>query len=343
MLEHGGRIAAAAQRYGIPLDSWLDLSTGINPRPWPVPRIPAAAWARLPEDEDGLENAARAYYGAPQVLPLAGSQAAIQALPGLISPCRVGVAAPGYAEHAHAWRQAGHAVRALPANAPDEAADDLDIVVLVQPNNPSGDNLDPRRLLNLHARLAARGGWLVVDEAFADATPQRSLAGFSDRPGLIVLRSLGKFFGLAGARVGFALAQPALLDRLRERLGPWTVAGASRFVATQALRDEAWQIAARARLTKDAAQLAALLARHGLTPAGGTALFQWVHIPAAADLHDFLARRGILTRRFASPSSLRFGLPGKHAEWRRLETALEQRHSNPQPDHPPLQKGAGGI
>ena len=95
MLEHGGRIAAAAQRYGIPLDSWLDLSTGINPRPWPVPRIPAAAWARLPEDEDGLENAARAYYGAPQVLPLAGSQAAIQALPGLISPCRVGVAAPG--------------------------------------------------------------------------------------------------------------------------------------------------------------------------------------------------------------------------------------------------------
>jgi len=322
MLEHGGRLGAAARHYGIPLDAWLDLSAAINPRPWRVPRIPAAAWARLPEETDGLEDAARAYYGAPQVLALAGSQAAIQALPGLLPRRRVGVVAPGYAEHAHAWRQAGHQVQALPAAAPDQATDNLDVVVVAQPNNPSGDSLAPRRLLDLHARLAARGGWLVVDEAFVDATPERSIAPFSERPGLIVLRSLGKFFGLAGARVGFALAQADLLERLRERLGPWTVAGASRYVATQALRDNVWQAATRVRLFKDAARLAALLARHGLPPSGGTALFQWVVTPAAAELHDFLARRGILTRRFADPASLRFGLPGRKEQWQRLEDAL---------------------
>jgi len=342
MLEHGGRIVAAARQYAIPVEAWLDLSAAINPRPWRVPRIPAAAWARLPEEADGLEEAARAYYGAPQVLPLAGSQAAIQALPGLIPPCRVGVVAPGYYEHAHAWRQAGHQVQALPAATPDQAADDLDVVVVIQPNNPSGDSLAPRRLLDLHARLAARGGWLVVDEAFVDATPERSLAGYSDRPGLIVLRSLGKFFGLAGARVGFALAQPELLERLRERLGPWTVAGASRYVAAQALRDNVWQAATRARLLKDAVRLAALLARHGLPPSGGTALFQWVVTPAAAELHEFLARRGILTRYFDTPSSLRFGLPGAPSQWQRLETALRLLHSESQPAHPPLTKGGRG-
>ncbi|MFA7242711.1 MAG: threonine-phosphate decarboxylase CobD [Sulfuricellaceae bacterium] len=322
MLEHGGRIGAAARRYGIPADAWLDLSTGINPRPWRVPRIPAAAWARLPEEDDDLEDAARAYYGAPQALPLAGSQAAIQALPSLFPRCRVGVIAPGYLEHAHAWSQAGHEVQTLSAVAPIEAVDNLEVVVLIQPNNPTGDSLSPDRLLDLHARLAARGGCLVVDEAFMDATPERSLAPFSDRPGLVVLRSLGKFFGLAGARVGFALAQADVLERLHERLGPWTVTGASRFVAAQALRDVAWQTATRARLVKDAARLADLLARHGLPPTGGTALFQWVITPTAADLDDFLARRGILARRFDTPSSLRFGLPGKRTEWQRLDVAL---------------------
>ncbi len=322
MLEHGGRIAAAAQRYGIPADAWLDLSTGINPRPWRVPRIPAAAWARLPEENDGLEDAARAYYGAPRVLPLAGSQAAIQALPGLFPSCRVGIAAPSYFEHAHAWRQAGHALQALPAAAPDEGVDGCDGVVVVQPNNPTGDLFDPSRLLDLHARLAARGGWLVVDEAFVDATPEFSLARFSDRPGLIVLRSLGKFFGLAGARVGFALAHAGLLERLREQLGPWTMTGASRFAATLALRDMAWHSVTCARLLKDTARLAALLARHKLPPASGTPLFQWITTPAAAELHVFLARRGILTRYFDTPSSLRFGLPGQRVEWQRLDAAL---------------------
>jgi L-threonine-O-3-phosphate decarboxylase len=323
LLEHGGALRAAAIRHGIALERWLDLSTGMNPNGWPVPPLPAAAWSRLPEDGDGLAEAARLYYSARALLPVAGSQAAIQALPHLRAPCRVAVIHPGYAEHAHAWRRAGHAVTAVTAEELHDAVPSSDVLVLVHPNNPTGARFSPQQLLDWHAQLAARGGWLIVDEAFMDATPERSLAPYCDRQGLIVLRSLGKFFGLGGARVGFVLAETALLEKLHALLGPWTVAAPSRWVAAQALRDRAWQARTRRRLETDGERLAALLRRHGLAPRGGCALFQWVCTSQAAAIHERLARQGILTRRFDDPPSLRFGLPGNEAGWARLDAALQ--------------------
>jgi len=319
MLEHGGKLLAAAARYGIEPANWLDMSTGINPAGWPVPSIPPAVWQRLPEQEDGLVDAAAAYYGCSSVLPVAGSQAAIQALPRLRAACRVGVPHPAYAEHAHAWRTAGHVVVAWDAAM---GVDALDVLVLVHPNNPGGQTYSRVELLDWHAELAAHGGWLLVDEAFIDATPDVSLAGLCPRPGLIVLRSLGKFFGLAGARVGFVLAESALLDALDDRLGPWAVSAPSRWVARAALADTAWQQAARPSLLAAGARLADLLRAHGLAPAGGTALFQWVRTAEAADWHERLARQGILTRLFADPPSLRFGLPHHETDWARLAAAL---------------------
>ncbi len=320
-LRHGGELRAAASRSRIPLEDWLDLSTGINPQPWPVPAIPHESWHRLPEENDGLEAAARAYYGTPHLLPVAGSQAAIQALPRLCAPCRVGIPVPAYAEHARAWHTAGHEVVPLDP-ALDDLPDSLDVLVLVNPNNPTGTRHPRARLLDWHARLAARGGWLIVDEAFMDCTQAESLAPRVDRPGLVVLRSLGKFFGLAGARVGFVCAEPALLARLDALLGPWTVPGPSRRVAALALADHAWQSRTRRRLPVDAARLAQLLAGHGLPPAGGSALFQWVRTPRAAVLHERLARQGVLVRLFEAPASLRFGLPGCERDWDRLDAAL---------------------
>ena len=251
MLEHGGRLREASVRYGIALERWLDLSTGINPCGWPVPALPAAAWSRLPEDEDGLDEAAHSYYGARALLPVAGSQAAIQALPHLRAPCRVAVIHPRYAE-AYAWRRAGHTVTPVTAGELDNAVSRSDVLVFIHPNNPTGARFSPQQLLDWHAQLAARGGWLIVDEAFMDATPERSLAPYCDRHGLIVLRSLGKFFGLAGARVGFVLAEPTRLEQLRAQLGPWTVATPARWVAVQALRDRTWQETARQRLEAEA-------------------------------------------------------------------------------------------
>jgi L-threonine-O-3-phosphate decarboxylase len=321
MLEHGGRLNAAAQRHGIDAARWLDLSTGINPRGWPLRAVPVQAWRRLPQDDDALEAAAARYLGCAAVLATAGSQAAIQALPRLRTPSRVDLLAPSYAEHAHAWREAGHRVREWSG---DELRDDTDVLVLVNPNNPTGARREPAQLLHWHRALCARGGWLVVDEAYADACPEGSLAAHAGAPGLIVLRSLGKFFGLAGARVGFVAAEEPLLQALRDRLGPWPIGGAARWLAEHALRDVAWQSAERGRLRQRSARLAAILARNCLSPAGGCALFQWVPTPAAARLEHALARHAVLVRSFAQPSGLRFGLPGTETGWRRLDSALNE-------------------
>lgn len=324
MLEHGGRLHRAVREHGIALGDWLDLSTGISPFGWPVPPIPADAWHRLPDDDDGLANVARAYYGAPHVLPVAGSQAAIQALPLLRTRSHVAVIAPGYAEHAHAWERAGHRVERRDAAALLAAPDDYDVVVLIHPNNPTGQRFEPQRLRELHETLAARGGWLILDEAFMDATPQDSLCADAARPGLVVLRSAGKFFGLAGARAGFVCAASELLEALRERLGPWTLTGPSRHIVGLALADAAWQARARARLQTASEQLSALLRRVGLAPSGGCAFFQWCVHPAAAAIHRALATKGILTRLFDQPPSLRFGLPPDQVASLRLETALRE-------------------
>ncbi|WP_085608841.1 MULTISPECIES: threonine-phosphate decarboxylase CobD [unclassified Pseudomonas] len=323
MLEHGGRLRRAALEYGIAEEDWLDLSTGLAPWPFPVPEIPLRAWARLPENDDGLEQAACDYYGASQVLPVAGSQMAIQLLPRLRRAGKVGVLSPCYAEHAEAWRRSGYIVREVLEQEVDFFLDSLDVLVVVNPNNPTGLNLTPARLLDWHARLAQRGGWLVVDEAFMDNTPQLSLAPHAHQVGLIVLRSFGKFFGLAGVRLGFVLAERKLLRLLAEQVGPWAVSGPTRVLGQACLRDTEGHTRQRIRSDEASERLAALLERHGFKPQGGCALFQWLITEQATALHEFMARRGILLRLFAHNSSLRFGLPADAADEARLEQALQ--------------------
>jgi len=327
MLEHGGRLRGAVARYGIAEADWLDLSSGISPWPWPIPEIPLSAWARLPETDDGLELAACDYYGASHVLPVAGSQAAIQALPRLRQAGKVGVLSPCYAEHAEAWRSSGFLVREVLEHEVDRFIDTLDVLVVVNPNNPTGLSLPPKRLLDWHARLASRGGWLVVDEAFMDNTPSLSLANRSDRVGLIVLRSFGKFFGLAGVRLGFVLGDERFLNVLGKHIGPWTVNGPTRVLGQQCLNDREGQRVQRERTDQASQRLTALLTQYGFAPLGGCALFQWLITPQAAALYEFCARRGILLRLFQNNgphnSSLRFGLPRDDADWQRLETALQ--------------------
>lgn len=326
MLEHGGRLRQAARDYGIPLTDWLDLSTGINPDMYPVPAIDPLGWQRLPEDDDGLDAAAAAYYGSDRLLALAGSQAAIQALPFLFKPMAVACVSPLYEEHPHAWEKAGHKLRRLPSLARALSAA-TPAVLLCNPNNPTAECVSRDALLDAAGQLQRRGGWLIVDEAFGDAEPENTvaaLAGGDAAPNLIVLRSLGKFFGLAGARVGFIFAAADKLDRLRETIGPWSIAHPSRVVARRALEDTAWQAAAREKLAATSRRLAEML-----TPLGTvrrTVLFCTVGVgePSlpVASLAEHFARRGILVRRFDSHGLLRFGLPGDETGWRRLDTAI---------------------
>lgn len=324
MLEHGGQLRLAASHYNIPLADWLDLSTGINPDPWPVPALPNDVWQRLPESGDGLEAAAAAYYGNPNLLPVAGSQAAIQRLPTLMPRAVVACISPLYSEHPQAWQHAGHKLRFLQnALLPRALAAATPYVLLCNPNNPTADRHPQAAVIDAAQQLKKRGGWLIVDEAFIDATPADSvatLAGTAEAPNLIVLRSLGKFFGLAGARVGFILAAPDLLARMHEAMGPWTVSGPARAVARLALQDSAWQESTRTRLQTAGERLHALLAPLGEVKS--TALFATLNTPQANELHEALARRGILTRRFDQQPLLRFGLPGSEAGWQRLSDAL---------------------
>ena len=207
-IAHGGRLDEAIAAHGGLRKQWLDLSTGINPTSWPVPNLPQALWHRLPEESDVAlaRDAARAAYGVPAdagIVVAPGTQALIQHLPGLVAPQPVAIIGPTYEEHRLSWARHGHEALVVDGIASAEAS--ARIVVVVNPDNPTGRLHDPARLAALAKRLAARGGWLVVDEAFADVAPEASVAEAAGRDGLVVLRSLGKFYGLAGARIGFAL------------------------------------------------------------------------------------------------------------------------------------------
>lgn len=325
MLEHGGNLREAAARYGRPIEEWLDLSTGLNPNPYPVPALPAKVWHRLPEEDPALLAAAQAYYGAPHMLAVAGTQEAIQTLPRWRSRSRVVVSAPSYAEHAHCWRQAGHAVREVPflslAQNVDEA--EAEVMVICNPNNPTGASVAPELLLTWADRLASRGGCLIVDEAFGDVTPHLSVARWSDRPGLIVLRSLGKFFGLAGLRLGFVAAEPAVLSRMAEWIGPWSVSTPAQVIGRAALEDHAWQADARAHLQLDGARLLSLLAGAGIH-AAGTHLYRWWPEVQPEAFHVHMAERGIWVRLFPDKGrGIRIGLPPDEAGWQRLQEALD--------------------
>lgn len=321
--EHGGGVDVAAARYGVPRSQWLDLSTGINPTPYPVTAdAPWQSWTHGLPDRSmlaELRRAAAAAYGLDDdslVVPAPGSQSLIQWLPRLYPRAAVAVIGPTYNEHAAAWSQAGHQVRET-----ETFIDDLDralVVVVVNPNNPDGRVFEPQRML-----AAARHRIVIVDEAFADVAPEVSTAPWAGRPDLVILRSVGKFFGLAGLRLGFALAAPDLAAKLRDALGPWAVSGPAAAIGAAALRDEAWIASTRATLAASRARLDALLTSHGLTVAGGTDLFRLLILERAHDLYDHLARAAILTRPFAArPHWLRLGLPGNDAAFARLDAAL---------------------
>lgn len=319
-LEHGGNLPAASRRFDIPLDQWMDLSTGISPWSWPVPVLPQHVWQTLPYADEQLETAAAGYYGCDRaaILAVPGSQYALQYTPALLRTGTVAMPLRGYAEHRAAWLRAGyHIVEYADGNALRHLVETgaVDHALVINPNNPTGEVVAAQHLQRLHERLRERDGWLVVDEAFADVTPGISLAPRCPAHGLIVYRSAGKFFGLAGLRLGFMLAPPGLLEQLHAAMPPWLLSHPARWIGAAALSDQAWQVQQRARLTRVAEQwLRDLRAAVPALAFTGTSLFV-SGVGAAAyceALYASLARRAVLLRLFESIAEqriLRFGLP----------------------------------
>ena len=327
-MDHGGSLGRARALFPNAPLPFVDLSTGINPHSYPLFDLPATSLWRLPEAGRARElmEFAASTYGAPSpanVVAAPGTQILLPRVASLVRPRKALVLGPTYAEHARAAAIAGHQVSEVSDFA---ALAQADLAVIVNPNNPDGRVIGRDRLLALAAGLRARGGLLVVDEAFMDVGPrQHSLAGDADQGGLVVLRSFGKFFGLAGLRLGFALSDSATVERLEMQFGPWAVAGPALEYGIRALADIGWQDAMRASLAEGAARLDALFGRFGVPVAGGTTLFRYISLPDAACLFSALGERGILLRHFNDrPFVLRAGLPGSEVEWQRLESALAE-------------------
>jgi len=326
---HGGRVDLAASAYPDAPKPWIDLSTGINPTAYPIPTLAAAAFARLPltTELDELCAAAAEAYGLPGgavVLPAPGSEIAIRLAPLVLTPpqpsiAQVGILGPTYGSHAAAWRAAGAQVHELGA-LPDPQAQ-FDVVVLVNPNNPDGRLIAPEPLADFAERWTASGKRLVIDEAFGDLRPELSVLGSAALPrGVVVLRSLGKFFGLAGLRLGFVVVNAGDAPRWRDLLGDWAASGPACTIATAALRDQTWIAATRSRLAADRGRLDATLAAAQLKTRGGTDLFGLYESVDDSDLVDRFARAGILIRGFDhSPRLYRFGLPADEPAWQRLQ------------------------
>jgi cobalamin biosynthetic protein CobC len=322
-IQHGGGLAAAAAVHGGRIEDWLDLSTGINPCPPALPEIPMRAWHRLPDQEREMaaRRAAQRFYssGSRLPLPVPGTQSVIQMLPRLVpNAARVAVLSPTYGEYARAFSLAGLAVDAVSDLSQVSTAHGL--VVVVNPNNPDGRLYERAQLQALAADLAPRGGLLVVDEAFGDMQPEQSLAG-ADHANLIVFRSFGKFFGLAGIRLGFLIASDAHAAQFQEWLGPWAVSGPALVLAEQLMSQDTGPIRDQIRRRADA--LSTVFAQADVTVRGGTDLFQLVEDARAGDLHAHLCRHHILTRKFDyRPDWLRFGLAPDAAGDARLLEAL---------------------
>ncbi|MCK1534832.1 MULTISPECIES: threonine-phosphate decarboxylase CobD [unclassified Bradyrhizobium] len=318
MREHGGNLDQAQQRFGGRAEDWIDLSTGINRLPYPVGEVSSRAWSALPSraEIEALHQAARhAYRTSAAVVALGGAQAAIQLLPQLAPPGRARILAPTYNEYAGVLSAAGWEVQEV---GDFDALVGADLAIVVNPNNPDGRCHPPRDLLTLLPRV----GRLVVDESFADVAPQLSLAS-GDRPGLLILRSFGKFYGLAGLRLGFALGNSSDIARVAAISGPWPVSGAAIAIGCRALRDDAWAEATSARLARDCVRLDGMVQSQGWTLVGGTQLFRLYETPDAPAAQEKLARRHIWSRVFArEPTWLRLGLPGSESEWTRLAETL---------------------
>ena len=307
--DHGGGLDAAVARYGGTRADWIDLSTGINPQPYPVGGFQPADWTDLPDRAavGALEFAARKFWNVPEdagILAAPGASSLIARMPLLAPRGRVQITMPTYNEHAAAFQTQGWQV---------VATGPADARVLVHPNNPDG---------RVWQESDAAAPLTIIDESFCDVMPDRSLIRLANRGNVIVLKSFGKFWGLAGLRLGFAIAAPGLIQRLSDALGPWPVSGPGLRIGAEALGDADWTQATRTRLADDRARLDQMMQAAGAELAGGTDLFRLYSVKDAAEWQDRLARHHIWTRIFPySRTFLRLGLPPEQG-WSRLEQAL---------------------
>jgi len=314
-LNHGGQLQQMATEYQIPSEQWLDLSTGISPLVYPIPQIPSDVWQQLPQPCPKLIAAANRYYGSPAIMATSGSQSIISKLPTLChqhlgSKLTIWLPRVGYKEHEKAWREHDYQICLYDQLPQPVQLTARCVVIVINPNNPSGTLYSRATLTQLLCKIEQLGGWLVIDEAFMDViSPSQSMIDKTSNRHLLVLRSVGKFFGLAGIRLGFVSAAPVWLDAIAAQSSPWEVNGPAQFIATEALLNQSWQQGQLSDLQDLAKRLELLLQQHFTSSISGTALFKTVKLTRAPEIFDQLCQQGIYVRLCDEKNALRFGIP----------------------------------
>lgn len=313
---HGGDVLRASRDYNIPREQWLDLSTGINPEPYPVNNVANNSFFELPYITPEFNDAVARYYTHDTFLAVAGTQVAIQALPQILANDAVLLPDVGYQEHALHWQKCGAKAMFYAAMPEGDLVASIhkhiehnsaQHIVIINPNNPTTACVSKQHILTWAKQLDT-GYYIIVDEAFVDAEPEKSVLTVDTLPeNMIVLRSFGKFFGLAGVRLGFVFAHKKLLNVVKDHIGLWQVNGPAQDIAIQAFNNLAWQENARKKI-REANQctqriflpLISLHINHQyiVTSAYHNPLFSSYVMPVAYayKINQFLAQHAILTR-----------------------------------------------
>jgi cobalamin biosynthetic protein CobC len=341
-LIHGGQLNKMAELYQIAIEKWLDLSTGISPTSYPIPEIPQTIWQQLPQSSEALLNAARNYYGCEHIFATSGSQAIIARLPHLfklniqenITKIDVWLPNIGYKEHEKSWLNAGFNIKQYQQLPSQKELTQHAIVVVINPNNPTGELYNQQTLQSLLITLESMSGWLIIDEAFMDViSPSQSIIHLTDNKHLFVLRSVGKFFGLAGIRIGFLSAHPDWLELLNQLSSPWEVNGPAQFITEQALTNNSWQLTQKNELKTLARNLENLLIKTFVKPLNnkinpdihitGCDLFKILIHPQATELYQKFCCQGLYVRLCDEEHALRFGIPNQK-QYKKLEKLFTQ-------------------
>lgn len=324
---HGGRLDLAIATHGGTREDWLDLSTGINPTAYPILEMPEHIWQCLPDQtaHDKLISAANSYYKAQAdygVVAANGTQAIIQLLPQFLKQKSVAIVSPTYEEHFHCWENAQRKV--IKVATLEKAVESAEIVVVVNPNNPTAVTHQPGQLLRAAKKLEQTDGFLIVDEAFCDVMPELSVVP-KQSENMIVLRSFGKFFGLAGLRLGFAICHQDMSERLKSKLGPWSVSGPALEIGAAAFSDVGWIASSRSTIKQHSEAQAEVVAACGLELIGNAGLFMEFEHANATGIHEALLKAHILTRAFPQrPTRLRFGMCGNMDALERFAWVLKK-------------------
>lgn len=322
-IQHGGNLLQAIEEFGGNQEDWLDLSTGISPYTIDLPEFHQDVWRRLPDPKyvKLLEGKAKEFYQTKSnCLAVPGSQFAIQHLSKVVDG-EIGILEPTYGEYAASFVRNGKSYTSL-ENISDIG--NASSVILANPNNPDGRIYTSQELLKLAVQLSERNGYLVVDEAFMAIDDPNSLLNEVDATtNVVILRSIGKFFGLAGIRLGFVFSSEKFRAKLAAYLGPWAVTGPALAIADHIFANRFIANELKQKISVRHQQMGEILEQSGLQIVGKNDLFFLIRHPKANALHISLKQQKVLTRIFDYNSDwIRIGLTANSNEDERLLKAI---------------------